>query len=43
MAWGTKYEILTRDIHNVLWTTHIKLQDYTGAVTHIIGAGENPL
>lgn len=43
MAWGTKYEILTRDIHNVLWTTHIKLQDYTGAVTHLIGAGENPL
>lgn len=43
MAWVQKYQILTRDIHNILWTTRIYKQDYTGSIINLIGAGAEPL
>lgn len=43
MAWGQKYQVLTRDIHNILWTTKIYEDNYTGSVIFMIGAGPEPL
>jgi len=43
MAWGEKYKVLVRDRFNVLWTTKIYKDGYSGVVTTLIGAGSTPL
>ncbi|HUX56731.1 MAG TPA: hypothetical protein VMV77_07145, partial [Bacteroidales bacterium] len=43
MAWVQKYQILTRDRHNILWTTKIYEDGFSGDITNLIGSGIDPL
>ncbi|HUX58296.1 MAG TPA: hypothetical protein VMV77_15090, partial [Bacteroidales bacterium] len=43
MAWGQTYQILTRDRHDILWTTKIYEDGFSGDITNLIGAGIEPL